>query len=101
MSAVALDTSVAIPLLAQTHRAHAEVVRWWDGRPVVLSGHAVVETFSVRCRGRPCPAGPSVRGRSAVVTDCLAGSSRPGRGDRMPQPAATSLRRRSGLVPQR
>lgn len=50
MSAVALDTSVAIPLLAQTHRAHAEVVRWWDGRPVVLSGHAVVETFSVLTR---------------------------------------------------
>lgn len=50
MSAVALDTSVAIPLLVQTHRAHAEVVRWWDGRPVVLSGHAVAETFSVLTR---------------------------------------------------
>lgn len=47
---VALDTSVAVPLLVQTHRAHAAVVRWWDGRTLPLSGHAVAETYSVLTR---------------------------------------------------
>jgi len=47
---VALDTSVAIPLLVQTHRAHAAVVRWWDDREIVLSGHALTETYSVLTR---------------------------------------------------
>lgn len=50
MSALALDTSVAVPLLVQTHRAHDAVVRWWDGREVALSGHAVAETYSVLTR---------------------------------------------------
>lgn len=47
---VALDTSVAIPLLVQTHRAHAAVVQWWGGRELALSGHAVAETYSVLTR---------------------------------------------------
>lgn len=50
MSGLALDTSVAVPLLVQSHRAHAAVVRWWDGREVALSGHAVAETYSVLTR---------------------------------------------------
>ncbi|MET0601422.1 MAG: type II toxin-antitoxin system VapC family toxin [Baekduia sp.] len=50
MSALALDTSVAIPLLVGTHREHAAVVRWCDGQEVVLSGHAVAETYSVLTR---------------------------------------------------
>lgn len=50
MSALALDTSVAIPLLVATHRAHSAVSRWWDGREVALSGHAVAETYSVLTR---------------------------------------------------
>ena len=50
MTTLALDTSVAIPLLVQTHRAHEAVVRWWDGREVALSGHAVAETYSVLTR---------------------------------------------------
>lgn len=50
MTALALDTSVSIPLLVQTHREHAAIVRWWDGRDVVLSGHAVAETYSVLTR---------------------------------------------------
>lgn len=50
MSGLALDTSVAVPLLVQTHRAHASVVRWWAGREVALSGHAVAETYSVLTR---------------------------------------------------
>lgn len=47
---VALDTSVAVPLLVATHRAHAAVVRWWDGREIALSGHALAETYSVLTR---------------------------------------------------
>lgn len=47
---VAVDTSVAVPLLVQTHRAHAAVVRWWADREVALSGHALAETYSVLTR---------------------------------------------------
>ena len=47
---LALDTSVAVPLLVQTHRAHQAVVRWWDSRTVALSGHALAETYSVLTR---------------------------------------------------
>lgn len=50
MTRLALDTSAAIPLIVQTHRAHAEVVRWWDRREVCLSGHAAVETYAVLTR---------------------------------------------------
>ncbi len=50
MTALALDTSVAIPLLVQTHRAHDAVVHWWDGREIALSAHAVAETYSVLTR---------------------------------------------------
>lgn len=47
---IALDTSVAVPLLVQTHRAHCAVVSWWQGRELALSGHAVAETYSVLTR---------------------------------------------------
>lgn len=50
MTAVGLDTSVAVPLLVRTHDAHAGVVRWWGGRDVALSGHALAETYSVLTR---------------------------------------------------
>ena len=50
MTPLALDTSVAIPPLVRTHRAHADVVHWWNGRRVVLSGYAVAETYSVLTR---------------------------------------------------
>ncbi len=50
MKALALDTSVAIPLLVQTHRSHTDVARWWDGREISLSGHALAETYSVLTR---------------------------------------------------
>jgi predicted nucleic acid-binding protein len=45
---VAVDTSVAIPLLVRSH--HAAVVRWWGGQEVALAGHAVAETYSVLTR---------------------------------------------------
>jgi len=30
--AFAVDTSIAVPLLVETHRLHHETLRWWDGR---------------------------------------------------------------------
>lgn len=50
MTELALDTSVAIPLLVATHAAHAAVTGWWSGREVALSGHALAETYSVLTR---------------------------------------------------
>jgi toxin FitB len=47
---VAVDTSVAVPLLVRSHREHAAVVRWWRGQEVALSGHALAETYSVLTR---------------------------------------------------
>jgi len=45
-----VDTSVAIPLLVSSHRAHGAVTRWWNGQHVALSGHALAETYSVLTR---------------------------------------------------
>jgi toxin FitB len=47
---VALDTSVAVPLLVRSHHDHAAVVRWWNGQDVTLAGHALAETYSVLTR---------------------------------------------------
>jgi toxin FitB len=47
---VAVDTSVAVPLLVRSHHGHATVVRWWNGQEVALSGHALAETYSVLTR---------------------------------------------------
>jgi toxin FitB len=49
-SVIAIDTSVAIPLLVTNHRAHQAVLNWWRGRELALSGHALVETYSVLTR---------------------------------------------------
>lgn len=50
MTRIALDTSVAIPLLVSTHRAHSNVSSWARGQRLSLSGHALVETYSVLTR---------------------------------------------------
>ncbi len=50
MTVLALDTSVAVPLLVQTHQQNAMVVAWWAGREIALSGHALAETYSVLTR---------------------------------------------------
>jgi toxin FitB len=47
---VAVDTSVAVPLLVRSHHDHADVVRWWNGQEITLSGHALAETYSVLTR---------------------------------------------------
>jgi predicted nucleic acid-binding protein len=49
-ASIAVDTSVAIPLLVATHRAHRDVVRWWADRELALAGHALAETYSVLTR---------------------------------------------------
>lgn len=47
---IAVDTSVAVPLLVRSHHDHASVARWWNGQEVALSGHALAETYSVLTR---------------------------------------------------
>lgn len=47
---VAVDTSVAVPLLVRSHQYHADVVRWWGGQELALSGHALAESYSVLTR---------------------------------------------------
>ena len=47
---IAVDTSVAVPLLVRSHQNHADVVRWWNGQELALSGHALAETYSVLTR---------------------------------------------------
>jgi predicted nucleic acid-binding protein len=47
---IAVDASVAVPLLVRSHLDHTTVVRWWNGQEVTLSGHALAETYSVLTR---------------------------------------------------
>jgi toxin FitB len=47
---IAVDTSVAIPLIVRSHHDHAAVARWWNGRDVALTGHSLAETYSVLTR---------------------------------------------------
>lgn len=49
-AAIAVDTSVAVPLVMASHLRHKAVSKWWAGRSVALSGHALAETFSVLTR---------------------------------------------------
>lgn len=50
MTTVAVDTSVAVPLLLASHAAHTSVAAWARGHSLVLSGHALAETYSVLTR---------------------------------------------------
>jgi predicted nucleic acid-binding protein len=47
---VAVDTSVAVPLLIAHHQHHAQVAAWAQGRTLCLSGHSLIETYSVLTR---------------------------------------------------
>ncbi|CUU55051.1 Predicted nucleic acid-binding protein, contains PIN domain [Parafrankia irregularis] len=47
---IAVDTSVAVPLLVRSHQHHTDVARWWGGQQLTLSGHALAETYSVLTR---------------------------------------------------
>ena len=50
MTPLAIDTSVALPLMLLSHPMHDAVVAQVGDRAVALSGHAEVETLSVLTR---------------------------------------------------
>ncbi len=52
MTPLAVDTSVAVPLLVETHRQHSTTLAWSraERTPLSLSGHALAETYSVLTR---------------------------------------------------
>lgn len=47
---LALDTSVAVPLLVRAHTSHAAVRDVLGQRSAVLTGHSLAETYSVLTR---------------------------------------------------
>lgn len=47
---LALDTSVAVPLLLRSHPAHAAVSYVLRGRDLVLTAHSLAETYAVLTR---------------------------------------------------
>jgi predicted nucleic acid-binding protein len=47
---VAVDTSVAVPLVLRHHQAHQTVTTWRADRPLGLCGHAWIETYAVLTR---------------------------------------------------
>ncbi len=49
-SRCAVDTSVAVPLLVASHEAHESVRLWATDRSLVLTGHALAETYAVLTR---------------------------------------------------
>ncbi len=50
MTRAAVDTSVAVPYLMRSHRSHDEVRRELGRFELVLTGHSLVETYSVLTR---------------------------------------------------
>ena len=62
-ASVPVDTSVAIPLLVETHTSHRSVTHRATDKTLVLSGHAVAETYSVLKR---LPGSARVEGADAV-----------------------------------
>lgn len=47
---VAVDTSVAVPLLVAGHEQHADVAVWARGRNLCLTSHSLAETYAVLTR---------------------------------------------------
>lgn len=50
MTAIAVDTSAAVPYLVAAHPSHRVVRSFLGDRQPVLTGHSLVETFSVLTR---------------------------------------------------
>ncbi len=50
MTLVAVDTSVAVPLLVTTHPSYEHLGDWATGRTLGIPGHALAETYSVLTR---------------------------------------------------
>ena len=70
---VAVDTSVAVPLLLATHGAHAAVDAWAAGRTLVLCGHAAAETYSVLTR-LPAPIRVTAAMAHRVMAESFSGT---------------------------
>lgn len=49
-SAVAVDASVAVPLLSASHEHHEQVAAWASGRTLCLTGQSLAETYAVLTR---------------------------------------------------
>ncbi len=49
-SPIAVDTSVAVPLLLRNHPSHRALISWRDGRRLSVCGHAWIETYAVLTR---------------------------------------------------
>jgi predicted nucleic acid-binding protein len=47
---LALDTSVAVPLISEAHPLHDETFKWAKGKHLHFCGHALFETYSVITR---------------------------------------------------
>jgi toxin FitB len=50
VTALAFDTSAAVPLVIRSHVAHASVRRHAAGRSAILTVHSLAETYSVLTR---------------------------------------------------
>jgi len=50
MTDVLMDTSVAVPLLLDSHPGHAQVAAWAKGKNLAFAGHAIFETYAVLTR---------------------------------------------------
>ena len=63
---VAVDTSVAVPLLVRSHHDHADVVRWWNGQEVALSADGLARAVEL-CRQRIASANEPSSRSSRVI----------------------------------
>ena len=63
MTDLLVDTSVAVPLVVASHRAHDVVDEVIGGRSIALAGHALHETYAVLTR---LPGDARVRPEDAV-----------------------------------
>ena len=68
----AVDTSVAVALVMKNHGRHPAVSRWAQGKDLILSGHAAVETYSVLTR-LPGDARLTAEDAIAVMDDRFSG----------------------------
>lgn len=81
MTAVALDTSAAVPLLLRSHPAHRAVAAQVRGVQARLTGHSLAETYSVLTR---LPGDARVAAADAASLLCELGEPL------LPGPASTS-----------
>ncbi|WP_150460247.1 PIN domain-containing protein [Nesterenkonia ebinurensis] len=69
---LAVDTSVAVPLLVASHEAHRAVRSWAQDKVLHLGGHALAETYAVLTR-LPGDARVAAKDAQALLDDNFAG----------------------------